>query len=438
MSQIVYRICVLLGYVLISVPLGTNLGLFYLLFAILSGRLLASRGALFPALQDLGLPKDAVRRSVAALAYGRFQIADLLRNWQARVLAEGQFQAHCYEGFRPVACDLIGFFRPRLRGCLHKHYHSGADKALPAIVLAVVGAVGSVGKQRLALPRHLLHQEQNETETDLAKRAIRQMADSLAEDETALVDAGFSVALIQEGGVGRFVARGRTNATFRRNVLPEYKGHGRHCEYGDLVRVLPGERADKPIVATPPDATARFKDGRYKVRVHLWYNLVLPDQKPGAPTIRCIVFFHPRYKHPLVLVTNLCVTAFALLCLYRDRWPIEQLPLSAKQMLGAERSFVSSQESRTRLPELALLAGNILSYVAATSAPVATGFWDRACRATCGRLRRALSGVHFWELSLVEGQLREKQSATWQLPKGVEGCRRQKASKMPLERRKAA
>src|SRR5262249_36007664 len=153
------RISILLGAILADVPVGTNLGLFWLLWALLSGRFLLSRGAVFPALADGGLPADAVRRSGAALAYGRWAIQTLRRAWHPRVAQEGGWHGHGYEGFRRVACDLVGFFRPRLSGCLGKHYQSGADKALPAIVLAVVAAVGSVGKVRLPLVRLLLRAE---------------------------------------------------------------------------------------------------------------------------------------------------------------------------------------------------------------------------------------------------------------------------------------
>ena len=52
--------------------------------------------------------------------------------------------------------------------------------------------------------------------------------------------------------------------------------------------------------------------------------------------------------------------------LYRDRWPIEQVPLAAKQMLGAARQFVFAPESVQRLPELTLFVGSMLSYLAAT------------------------------------------------------------------------
>ena len=56
MSTIVYRISVLLSAILAAVPVGTNLGLFWLLWALISGRFLLSRGAVFPALADGGIP----------------------------------------------------------------------------------------------------------------------------------------------------------------------------------------------------------------------------------------------------------------------------------------------------------------------------------------------------------------------------------------------
>ena len=141
----------LLGRIVANVPVGTNLRLFWLLWALVSGRFLLSRGAAFPALADRGLPADTVRRSGAALAYGHWAIQTLVKAWQQVVQHEDGWRAHQYAGFRPVACNLVGFFRPRLSGCLGKHDQSGADKALPAIVFAVVAAVGSGGKLRLPL-----------------------------------------------------------------------------------------------------------------------------------------------------------------------------------------------------------------------------------------------------------------------------------------------
>jgi hypothetical protein len=429
MSPIVYRISVLLGVLLSEVPVGTNLALFWLLWALISGRFLSSRGAVFPALADLGLQADAVRRSSAALTYGRWTVQTLLRSWHNSVQQEGRWQAHAYEGFRPVVCDVVGFFRPQLNGCGGKHYQSGANKALPAIVLAVVAAVGSVGNVRLPLLRLLLRVDPgNGSEAELQRRAVTQAGATLHPDEVLVVDAGFGVADLLTSGVPRFVARVARNFTARRNRLPPDTGRGRCPIYGERVRPLPRKRQGKILAATPPDTTAQWVVAGRIIRAQVWDNLVLADAKPGAPAFRCVVIHDPRYHDPWVVATNLPVSAYALWRLYRDRWPIEQAPLAAKQMLGTHRAFVFGGESRYRLPELALLAGNILAYVAATAAAVATGFWDRQCRPTCGRLRRVLLQVHFSEVPVPAGALRKKASVTVHLPKGVQGHRRQKES----------
>src|SRR5256884_4239239 len=391
MSTIVYRISVLLGAILADVPVGTNLGLFWLLWALLSGRFLLSRGAVFPALADGGIPADAVRRSGAALAYGRWAIEPLVQAWQQVVLQEDRWHAHSYEGFRPVACDLVGFFRPRLSGGVGKHYQSGADTALPAIVLAVVAAVGSVGKVRLPLVRLLLRAEPGAyREAALQRRAITQAGATLQPDEVLVVDAGCGVAALLPGGVPRFVARVARHFTARRNGLPAATGPGRRPAHGARGRPLPRTHKGKNIAAPPPDATAQWVVAGRMVHAQVWDNLVRSTAKPGAVAFRCVVIHDPRYQEPWVLATNLPVSAHALWCLYRDRWPIEQMPLAAKQMLGAHRAFVCSGESRHRLPELALLAGNVLTYGAATSGAVATGLGVRYCRPTCVRLRRGV------------------------------------------------
>jgi hypothetical protein len=190
---------------------------------------------------------------------------------------------------------------------------------------------------------------------------------------------------------------------------------------------LPRTHTGKPLAATPPDATAQWIVAGRVVRAHVWNDLVLATAKPGAATVRCVVIHAPHYHAPLVVATNLPLSAYTVWCLYRDRWPIEQVPLAAKQMLGVHRAFVFGQESRYRRPELGLLAGNVLMSVAATTAAIATGFWDRCGRPTCGRLRRVLLRVDFFEILVPAGPLRKKASVTAHLPKGVQEHRRRSA-----------
>ena len=427
MSLLVYRICTLLTQVLADVPLGTNLGLLHLLVALMSGRFLAARGAVFAALDSLGLAPAAVHRASAALSYGRWNTADLLTRWQQAVRHEGRFVPVCYEGVRVRACDLTAFFRPHLQGLDSKHYLSTAGKALPAVVFGLCVQVGRIGSLRFALPTLLVRRKPGESDSALQTRLVTQAARTLAPEEALAVDAGFPLPDLLAVQNLRFVARARRNQTARRKELPAYKGRGRRPERGDLVRPLAGTRAGKDIAATPPDATARWRDGTHRLHAQLWNDLVLPDAKPGSPTFRLVAIYDPRYKEPLLLATNLSVSAWALWRLYKERWGVEHLPLAAKPLLGCERANVFGQESRFRLPELALLAGNILAYVAATSPPVACGFWDRAARPTCGRLRRVLGRVHCKDLPTLAGQLRKKNSVTTHLKTGVDAHRRHKA-----------
>jgi hypothetical protein len=432
MSSLIYRIRALLSQVLQDVPLGTNLALFTLLWMLMSGRLLQSRGAVIPGLADLGLSEDAIRRAWAALAYGRWTLQPLLARWQALVHAEGRWQPHVYGGFRPVACDLVGFFRPRLQHCPTKHYSSAAGKALPALPFGVVVAVGSVGSQRVPLPRAVLRAAPEEPrETALQQRLLETVARTLAPEEALVSDRGFPLAEVLEAGVTRFVLRVPQNFTARRAAQPAYSGRGRPPTYGERVRPLPRRYRGHLLAATPPDRVEEWEVAGQTVRAEFWDELVLSEALPGTPRFGCVVIHDPRFLHPLALAVSLALPGPALQAFYADRWPVEQLPLAAKQVVGAHRQFVFASESRQRLPELAFLAGSILTYVAATTPAVRTGFWDRAAQPTCGRLRRLLARVNFSDWEGLPGHFRKKAAVTDHLPKGILGHRRQPASPVP-------
>jgi hypothetical protein len=428
MSRIVYRITDLLYSVVESLPIGTNLGLVLLLWTFLSGRLLATRGAIIPALDAFGLSEEEVRRAWASLGYGSWKIQPLLDAWHKRVLAEGFWQPHRYGKYRVLACDWIGFYRPRLKHCATKHYDSNAGKSLPAIPLGALVCVGSVGSQRLGLLRTLVRPDANDPSEAALKRAtLTAVAERMQPDEALAVDGGVGIALLQEVGITRYVVRLPQNFTARRNSLPEYGGRGCHPKRGELVRPLARTYKENTLPATPPDRSQIWQHQGLALEAAFWDNLVLADQKPGATCFGCVVITDPRYPDPLVLGYGIELDGEALHGFYLDRWPIEQLPLATKQMIGLQRQFVFAKESRYRLPELGLLAGSILSYAAATLPAVSTGFWDRRARPTCGRLRRLLWRVHFSDLPDLSVQVRKKNSVTAHLPKGVLGHRRQKA-----------
>jgi hypothetical protein len=386
---------------------------------LVSGRLLAARGALFPGLSEAGLTPGEVRRAWAALGQGAWSSDRLLGEWARVVAREGRWRAAEHGGYRPVAVDVTGFWRPRLKGCPTKHYRAEAGRALPAIVLGLVVRVGVVAGQRLGLPVAFVRADPADpSPRALLRRLVRTAAEHLADDEILIADREFGVGLLHAEDVSRYLVRLPKNFTARRASPPPYRGRGKPPTRGLVVRPLDRRRGGRTYPATPADEIALWTAGRRTLRAHVWRDLVLPDAPPGSPTFQVLAIHDPRYPEPLLLATPLPLAPDDARRLYRDRWPVEQLPLAAKQMIGAERQFVHDPETCQRLPELALLAGAILSYAAATGPAVPTGFWDRRPRPTPGRLRRLLARCPFPASCPLPPRIRRKSSATAQLPTG--------------------
>ena len=116
MQEAVYRVLTLVSALVVDVPIGTNLGLLHLFWMVLCGKLLLSRGAIFPGLSAMGLSDGAVRRAWAALGRGSWTSHRLVKQWARVVEAEGFWQPHLHGGYHPVAVDITGFWRPALAG----------------------------------------------------------------------------------------------------------------------------------------------------------------------------------------------------------------------------------------------------------------------------------------------------------------------------------
>ena len=397
---------------------------------LVSGQLLPSRGALFPALQATGISDAAVRRAWAAFRGGVWQIGVLLPLWRGYIEGLPGWHYHEYEGYRAVSVDITAFFRPQLKDCPSKHYYAPAGKALPAVIIGMTGVAGSLNGQRLAVPRDFLRiTPKDPGEKSLQIKLLKQVSKKLAEKEAAVIDAGFKLKAVQEAGLKRYVLRLPKNFTARKNKVMEYKGTGCPPIYGEWVRPLARTYDGHEIAATAPDKVVTWQAGGRKIRAEIWTGLILPGVVPDPknPTFQVVAIYDPRYSGPWLLVTNLSIEPATVKALYHDRWPVEQIPLSAKQMVGAHRQFVFAQESIQRLPELALLAGSIQSFLAASMPLIPTGFWDRNPKPTPGRLRRALFGQLFPSSSPLPQRIRKKNSVTDHLPKGILGHRRQPA-----------
>ncbi len=433
MPEPVYRVLRVLSALVVGLPIGTNLDVFTLLWLVSSGGLLDSRGAVIPGLSALGLDVAAVQRTWAALGHGAWTSAQLLGWWTTMVRDEGRWQPHTYAGYHPVAVDVTAFWRPRLRDCPTRHYHAPAGKALPAIPVGIVTRVGSVpgvDGQRFGVPLAFVRADPDDPRPRVQQqRLIAAAVAQCGPDDVPVFDAGFPLRQLHAAGCHVSVVRVPKNFTARRAHLPVYGGRGRPPTRGALVRPLARRRGKRLLVATPPDEVTTWREGDTVVRATRWHDLVLPAAAAGSTPFSVVAIHDPRYTQPLVLATPLTVSAQAVRGLYRDRWPVEQLPLVAKQLLGAARQFVHASETVQRLPELALLAGAVLTYLAATGPAVPTGNWDRAPQRTAGRLRRVLRRTLFPSLSGLPERLRKKAAVTAHLPKGFFGQHQPRATR---------
>jgi hypothetical protein len=211
-----------------GLPIGTNLALLQFLWMLVSGSMLSSRGAIFPALKSVSLSDAETRRAWAAFRKGVWQISDLLKDWQKYVTNLEGWQVHSYEGYQPVAVDITAFWRPALKDCPSKHYHPTAQRALPSVILGIVGQVGEIQGQRLALPRWIERVHPKDPKEDrLWQELLKKIKKSLVEKEIAVMDAGVKISDLQAVQLERYELRLAKNFTARRNFLPEY-GVGGH------------------------------------------------------------------------------------------------------------------------------------------------------------------------------------------------------------------
>lgn len=364
------------------VPVGTNLALLQLIWTIITGAFLPARGAVHTALSLSGFQRQEIQRSWTALRYGIWHIGELIDRFRTIVKEESDWVSNEYEGYQPLAVDLSAIWRPRLQGWTGKLYQQLIGKSCVGIGFGLIAEVGCIDGHRMPLLKAIVRgHSAYASEDDLKKRTLRQAVRLLGEKDVLLHDGGVTLMQLHQAGVPRYVTRLSTNCTGRRNKLPPYKGRGAHPKKGVLVRPLERVFKGKVLAATPADAIVSFMLNGRTIVAQGWLNLMRADLKitDKHELFSIWVIDDPWYNGVLVLGTNLpeTVSAKALYQLYIDRWPVEQIPLVAKQLLGCHRQFVFAHTSCWRLGELAFLVGNLLTWLAATSPPIPCGYWDR-------------------------------------------------------------
>lgn len=363
------------------VPIGTNLALLQLIWAMINGSFLPARGAVHSALGISGFNDQAIRRSWEALRYGVWRIEELIEGFRRLVAEEGSWQATVYQGYRPLAVDISAIWRPRLQNWVGKIYHQLVGKSCVGIGFGLIAQVGTIDGHRLPLLRAIVRGRTTDSEDMLKRRTLQEAIRLMSVNEVLIHDGGVTMAEIHRAKVPRFLIRLGTNCTARRNYLPTYKGRGAYPQKGELIRPLARVFKGKRLPATPPDSTVTFKFGERLVTAHGWLQVMRADLKVADPhqLYDIWVIDDPLYEGVLVLGTNLpaSVTPQSLYRLYLDRWPVEQIPLVAKSLLGCHRQFVYAPTSCWRLGELAFFVGNLLTWLAATGSAFPSGYWDK-------------------------------------------------------------
>ena len=206
-----------------------------------------------------------------------------------------------HAGYRAIIADTTPFWRPTLKGCPSKHYHPEAGRALPAVV---IGVVGEIGGQRIALPLAFerVHPK-DPREARLWAEMLRQLKKTLAKEDLLVVDAGVHIQDLQQAQITRYVVRLATNFTARRNVLPPQAGKGRPPEYGILVRPLERRYKNKVLAKSDPDRLETWEEHGRQMRAEIWQGLILPKVKVDleAKTFNDYVINDPVYPTPWVL-----------------------------------------------------------------------------------------------------------------------------------------
>ena len=447
-TQADYRILSLIEQMMAVVPKGTALGLCDLISAMLSGYFIESGGAVMPAV-DLFLRQEVAdeaertarsRRAAKALTYGSYNLKELIDKLREIVQAEGIWQPIIIQGYRIMPVDGTAYRRAAVKKLKSKAYFSDTNRAVPAEPIGMIGIVGKVNEQRIALLKNVVVTDVKTNDSVADKKALYRLVEGCQEeDEISVFDAGFRLVEAAEAGIERCLMRLATNCTFGKTVgeIPERtaaKGPTPTQYKAEIVRPLERTHGENTIPAHPADEICSITDELgEEIVVHIWQRVyflerhlkkVQEGKKAGLRQmpIKVMAIYHPAYDKPLLIGTFvLALEPAAGNKIYGTRWPIEGLPQTGKYILsgGGGTHYVHHPTAMQRLPTLSLIFGSLLKYAAATLPPLRTGFWDRKPKPTYGRLLRHLKKVG---ISLSE-QLFKKESVTDHLPVGYEAIR---------------
>lgn len=257
-----------------QVGVGTNRNIFNLLWAMVTGAFLSSRGTVHLALKLSGCTDAEIRRASNALRTGKWQIGELISNWREYVEQGEKWQLKTYEGWHVMAADAVVFPRPKLKSWVGKLYRGTFGKAVKAVGIGVITDIGHYSGERVPLVRKLVRsQNSEESGKQLNQDMLKAVARSMGSNSVVVHDAGATIKDIRTAKIKNFVLRFSGNCVVRRSILPE-NPHGNR-QYGDEIRPLARTRKGVLIESTNDhDFETSFEwEGRI-IRAICWRDVV--------------------------------------------------------------------------------------------------------------------------------------------------------------------
>lgn len=391
----VYLAAAAVHSLIVPLPSGTAFCIGVVLIAMMTGRLVQTKGSLARAVLPFVVHlRWGWHRVERAMERGKFSLdvmLDRVYDWcLVQLPVEPVRLGSAQREINAIDSSTIARLRAGKRLALAgKGYCHRAGRAVRANIVAALTTVVRIQGVRVGLVRRTRFG----ASCDEAVGRVFEDLPPTPNKRLLVVDAGiatkeqFSQATQQDALLGRL----RINAKLRGVPPPPTGKPGRRPVHGAVVH--PG----RAIPEVAPDVDRHIPSEAGLIRLRRWHLLHYEE----FPNIRIDVvrIDDPAYEKPLLVGTTAWeLTSDECRRAYGHRWPVETNFFVAQDTAAMEMPRAWTETALERRISLALLAGSLLKAIAAVCAPQAIGPWDRQPVRSAGRLANYLD-IHAWHFA---------------------------------------
>jgi hypothetical protein len=379
----------------VPLPSGTAFCIGVVLIAMMTGRLVQTKGSLARAVLPFVVHlRWGWHRVERAMERGKFSLdvmLDRVYDWcLVQLPVEPVRLGSAQREINAIDSSTIARLRAGKRLALAgKGYCHRAGRAVRANIVAALTTVVWIQGVRVGLVRRTRFG----ASCDEAVGRVFEDLPPTPNKRLLVVDAGiatkeqFSQATQQDALLGRL----RINTKLRGVPPPPTGKPGRRPVHGAVLH--PGR--DLPEVT--PDVERHLPGEAGLIRLRRWHRLHY-EELPNTH-IDVVRIDDPAYDKPLLVGTTACeLTSAECALAYGHRWPVETNFYVAQDSAAMEMPRAWTATALERRIGLALLVGSLLKAIAAVCAPQAMGPWDRQPVRSSGRLANYLD-IHAWHFA---------------------------------------